>query len=370
MSEDDSAVPGTVDPGADAPQGAAPQMNPCLAEAVKNAQIMLAYATQRGQEAEPKKLVQPDVVTVVVETSSLLAKGRITAAQEARFWSALDALGKAIHPVSVTSLRATLDSFAGDTVILGMKLGRRSLARRAVMVNTWIAVVTLVLLLVAQIYWLFGSSITADIQNTNKQIAEVESRLGALRKAVSAGSAARDKPAPAEAGQAADPDIALLVAQQKNLSLRKRSSYQLLKVWSRPWEVEDTTQVVDPKSPDPEGNVARLETALIILEVFQRYLLPLLYGALGACVYVLRTLTTEIKQRTYSEASNIGHRIRLYLGMLGGMVFAWFITPETADKLFQSLSPFALAFLAGYSVELLFAAMDRFLGAFTSKVQA
>jgi len=38
-----------------------------------------------------------------------------------------------------------------------------------------------------------------------------------------------------------------------------------------------------------------------------------------------------------------------------------------ADGLFRTLSPFALAFLAGYSVELLFAAMDRLIAAFTNK---
>jgi hypothetical protein len=53
------------------------------------------------------------------------------------------------------------------------------------------------------------------------------------------------------------------------------------------------------------------------------------------------------------------------LGMLGGMVVAWFVAPTAADGLFKSLSPFALAFLAGYSIELVFAAMDRFIAAFT-----
>ena len=105
-----------------------------------------------------------------------------------------------------------------------------------------------------------------------------------------------------------------------------------------------------------------------MLDVLQRYILPLIYGLLGSCVWILRTLTTAIRERTFTEASNIEFRIRLSLGMLGGMVFAWFITPDIADGLFKSLSPFALAFLAGYSVDLLFAVMDRFLAAFTSKL--
>jgi hypothetical protein len=35
--------------------------------------------------------------------------------------------------------------------------------------------------------------------------------------------------------------------------------------------------------------------------------------------------------------------------------------------MFKAISPFALAFLAGYSVEVLFAAMDRFIAAFSSE---
>jgi hypothetical protein len=102
-------------------------------------------------------------------------------------------------------------------------------------------------------------------------------------------------------------------------------------------------------------------------DVLQRYLRPLLYGLLGTCVYVLRTLSSSITSRTYSEACNIGFRIRLYLGMLGGMVIAWFVIPDSKDGLFMSLSPFALAFLAGYGVEVLFAAMDRIISAFATK---
>ena len=114
-------------------------------------------------------------------------------------------------------------------------------------------------------------------------------------------------------------------------------------------------------------NIARESSTKVVLSVLHRYILPLLYGLLGASVYILRTLSSQIRARTYSEASNIDFRIRLYLGTLGGMVSAWFINPEVAGGLVKSLSPYAIAFLAGYSVELLFAVMDKVIGAFSKQ---
>jgi len=57
----------------------------------------------------------------------------------------------------------------------------------------------------------------------------------------------------------------------------------------------------------------------------------------------------------------------MQLGALGGLAIGWFYKPE-AGNIGSSLSPFALAFLAGYSVEVLFFAMDKFVFAFSGKV--
>jgi hypothetical protein len=78
---------------------------------------------------------------------------------------------------------------------------------------------------------------------------------------------------------------------------------------------------------------------------------------------------SQIKSLTYTSESNIGYRLRMVLGALAGLSIAWFIQPtgDAAElKAFATLSPFAIAFLAGYGVELLFSAMDRLIGAFTS----
>jgi hypothetical protein len=238
---------------------------------------------------------------------------------------------------------------------------------------TCYALSTLVLLLLFQIYWLFGTSITSDIRKANERFSEAQTLVRKVDKPVTdAQGKPRQVAAEVAAGGVPGADIEGVKAQASVLRMRRDSSYELLALWSWPWQSLASAferKIDGDVSPETVTgkDAARFQTSLIVLEVFQRYILPLLYGLLGTCVFVLRTLSSEIRSRTYSEASHIGFRIRLYLGMLGGMVFAWFAIPESADGLFMSLSPFAVAFLAGYSVELLFAAMDRFLGAFTSK---
>ncbi len=352
---------------ADNANSARPVTNPKLPDAIQDAQILLSFAAQSGLTLDP------EVVKTIVETATLTGKGTLTDAQEAAFWTALNSLAKAISPVTISSLRATMDSHVSTKAkVFGIEIGRTSLARGAVRWYTGCALLTLFFLLLFQIYWLFGTSTTAEILTIKKDITDVDTKLQALTKA--ANTRATGQRARTSDPSAVNPDIKALEIRMENLELRKHSSYDLLKFWSAPWEgfttILDSSAGTDDQ-PDPQKslsvNIARFQAAVVVLEILQRYLLPLLYGLLGTCVYILRTLAQEIRSRTYSEASNIGFRIRLYLGTLGGIVFAWFVTPETADGLFKSLSPFALAFLSGYSVELWFAAMDRFLAAFTKK---
>ena len=101
-----------------------------------------------------------------------------------------------------------------------------------------------------------------------------------------------------------------------------------------------------------------------VLGIFNQYLLPLLYGLLGSLAYILRTLTREIHEVTYTRDSNVGYRLRWPLGMLAGVTIGWFFDPDTLEGT-ASITPLGLAFLAGYSVELLFTGLDRVVGAFT-----
>ena len=98
-----------------------------------------------------------------------------------------------------------------------------------------------------------------------------------------------------------------------------------------------------------------------VLVVLQSYLLPLLYGILGASSYVLRTLSQQIKSVTFSEESRLQNPVRISLGALAGIMVAFLLPTDESTSFFGSISPLALAFLVGYNIEFFFAIMDFLL---------
>jgi hypothetical protein len=103
------------------------------------------------------------------------------------------------------------------------------------------------------------------------------------------------------------------------------------------------------------------EATSVIYGALAASFLPMLYGVLGACAYLLRDFSVQTQARTYvpSEA----HSARFIMAGIGGAVvglFNRFILDQGA-----SLSPIALAFLVGYAADVFFAFLDGLLQSFT-----
>jgi hypothetical protein len=90
-----------------------------------------------------------------------------------------------------------------------------------------------------------------------------------------------------------------------------------------------------------------------VVKIINFALLPLILGTLGACAYVTRLISDEIKSTTFSNISRLQHFVRVGLGALAGVVvgFGWIGSD-------LSWSPLALAFIAGYAIEPVFATID------------
>ena len=99
--------------------------------------------------------------------------------------------------------------------------------------------------------------------------------------------------------------------------------------------------------------VEPLERSSIRIKILNSTILPLLLGIVGACAYVTRLISDQIKDSTFSSISQVRHHVRVVLGGLAGVVvgFGWIGTGISA-------SPLAVAFIAGYSVEPVFATFD------------
>src|SRR5262249_18235480 len=98
------------------------------------------------------------------------------------------------------------------------------------------------------------------------------------------------------------------------------------------------------------------------------YLLPILYGALGTCAFILRSLYAQMLDRSFDPRRSGEFVVRLFLGMLSGVTVQWGFARD-GQAAPQGTAPLVLAFLAGYSVELLFSGMDRLLTAVTGRLR-
>jgi hypothetical protein len=86
-------------------------------------------------------------------------------------------------------------------------------------------------------------------------------------------------------------------------------------------------------------------------------MLPVLYALLGAAAYLLRLDYDQVRDRTFISPDK--HVARFLTAGIGGLVVGQFnVTPGVA------ISPFAVAFLVGYAVDLFFAFLDGLLQIF------
>jgi hypothetical protein len=91
----------------------------------------------------------------------------------------------------------------------------------------------------------------------------------------------------------------------------------------------------------------------IVVNVISDVLLPILFGLLGSTAYIIRLISEQIKESTYSYTSPVRHRVRLALGALAGVAIGY-----SGVFVGNGISAATLSFIAGYAVEPVFATFD------------
>jgi len=331
------------------------QGNGVLRRAIDEADLLLAYAAENGIELDE------GVVTSVVAARQLpeVAMDAAAVAATRCFWEAYGRLARAVLPVTSDSIEATMvrQGRRGVTAglldrLFGGKLTTH--AERSIYRFSLASFAVLVMLLAVQMYWVIGNRLETQAGQLVKEAEQVEERLANAGKA----------------GQAENGEVLKLRTDREQLNLDLAIRVAAIEQWNDIWRAlvpgirRHGLPDAAPGAPLQIMRKARLEAGLA-RECVELYLLPLLYGLLGSCLHVLRTLAASIERRTY-VAGRL-YQVRIYTGGLTGLVVAWFGVGGDAATPLASLTPFALAFLAGYSVELLFAFMDRLVSAFTGQ---
>ncbi len=337
----------------------------CPIQHIQEAQLLLSYAAQKGLE------LPEDIVHTIVEAKHAQQSQHWNSDVETRFWLAFNAIARAVAPASVSSLKATHplpEQYPNNfyTGFLGFLRKRffppsvNSIAQRTVSSYQRFTLLVLAILVVVQFYSLIGSHIINGIINVYPtKIEQLELERSRLQADILPENLMENA------------ELITLDRKLDEFHTRLEANHALLKQWNFMWRYLGISSLGKHlKSADYlpalernlQYQIIHLQEAQFGLQALQLYILPLLYGLLGAFAYVLRTLTLEIRHLTYNIESNIRYRLRIQLGALSGLAIGWFTDPgSTVNISALSLSPLALAFLVGYSVEVFFSIMDRLI---------
>jgi hypothetical protein len=182
-----------------------------------------------------------------------------------------------------------------------------------------------------------------------------------------------------------DARLQAIIVRYDDIDDRIKRNRAVIMEWNRPWLAFTRLPLLlgaaptTPEfSPDPaignediDAEALRRVAALaadhhgrIALQAISLFILPTLYGLLGACAFILRRLAQLVETATLSQVSLLQLRMRQVLGLvLGAIIGLLYSDPTALGEAVPaagsvSLSLVALGFAAGYSVELTFSLID------------
>jgi len=314
--------------------------DPFLSQKLCEAELMLAHAAETG------KKLKPDIIATLTNARYAQGRGAWTKTLMEQFWSAYSQLCAAIKPVTCESLTAC---------------GCSKIVRR----YRFGTIFLLSLILPLSILMFINARISDEINDRIKENNALVIKLHDQLPSIQPGRVQTD-----------------ILAQFQQLATSNRSLYSLASVLNHltPVIVRDTlfssegekrktlqlsVPLLDPTQEWSDKIKAYQDIRTYAKDVQQMnvmvygaitaFVLPILYALLGACAYALRSLSQQIRARTYT--ATCADFARIIIAVIAGLVVGLFNNFTQGI----SLSPLAVAFLVGYGVEIFFSFLDTFL---------
>jgi hypothetical protein len=318
-----------------------------LERGAEDADSLLYYAVSTGRD------VGAAIRDPIVRTHRAVTERKpVTNEEEAEFLAAYAKLAAMVHPTTAATLRATSRSVRRPWL---WRLFSHEPISEAQRVAYRFGLLALILILViggAEWTRTFINAVVTDQAEHSRVLEELRTTRAAQKRLVEQIALLdRDRQGAADALRATlvrqredlDVRVQLLDDREAGLSRRIQAGYETLYRILPFVNWNELRNVITP--------VATIVAVLV---------LPVLYGALGTCAFVLRTVYAEMVERSFDGRRTGEFMVRIFLGMLSGVSLQWLLVRE-GQAIPGSVTPAVLAFLGGYGVELLFDAFDRIL---------
>lgn len=336
---------------------------PSEAQALATSEMLLRFAAENVPDL-PRA-----TVATICHALDAQADGTWDEQTATDFWCAFNALCAVLKPATVDTLSTNLVAvqpprwlaWAGNAK--PVSVSRRTATRYLAL---------LIVLLLISVVLGFLVSTTLGLSKDAEQLAVQGDELTVkLTSAADALETELDGKPFAEAPDAQRPAIAAIQAQlqqqnhvldqmlQKSVMMTRLMHFGLGGATIEPGNLADARNIADVRQAVRDYQFSRREvasdrlSAQITMGVLTATVLPIVLGIMGACAYVVRLISDQIKDTTFSATSPIRHLVRVALGGLSGVVigFCGVVTD-------MGLSSAALAFIAGYAVEPVFSTID------------
>ena len=329
------------------PQKAEKSPPSALEQLLEDAELLARYAARNG-------------VSNVLHASLTVARARkwfseraLLDTEQQQLCAAFRTLAEAVAPVTPVSIRASLKRYGHPVGLFRKK--QKSLSTIEITRRWYYAIAACIILFVFQALWTVGSNLLSALPTPSADETTIMARI--ITKAP-----------PTEQGSS---DYSLWLNRRQN-------AVEALTPWVKLTKFLDFDdwkwlRSAHPKSKVKDDIILQQDTEITEaknrMDLLQQFILPPLYGWIGALAYILRSLSEQIRLWTYRKENSVLCDLRMLLGMVAGLAIGWFFKPSGTEVNGVGLvSPFALAFLAGYSVDLLFTVMDRVVATFSKAV--
>ncbi|ASG23128.1 hypothetical protein Y958_19970 [Nitrospirillum viridazoti CBAmc] len=319
--------------------------------------IMLGYAAGRGLALERT------VIDTAVRVTATPPE-RLSLEDKQALWVVYQALSVVIAPATSASLRH-IREFRRE---LGLAGWWRSLTRAGLVQRT----------IRSGVLWLVSAAlVTAIVQIHAANGTNLLAQTGVRQLLFIEGAAAQRPMADGGADTNTQGTSTLTAAQEPLVQLRRQAAAKLLAPWichplsrvvTLSFDAHGYCQRRDAGAPAvPSGEDAdtillhTVELAWSAGTALTLYVLPALFGLLGACAYIARVLTEAVVNASFMPQLGFRMVLRRALGLTLGLATGLFYKSVVATiepTASAQISLLGAAFLAGYSVEAVFAMFD------------